>query len=117
MSISAPQTSMPDMGVTDFTSLVDAFGQSCTRFADRTAFTCMGQEPTFAELDRCSAPLASFLRDEQGLKLGDRVAVQLPTRTTRRIQGTEAYGVSLRASKNPMSERFCVGSCGRRPLE
>src|SRR5690348_11863075 len=50
---------------------------------DKKAFTCimpngLSGSLTFAEVDALSDAFAAFLRDELGLALGDRVAVQIP---------------------------------------
>jgi long-chain acyl-CoA synthetase len=50
----------------------------CQRRARQPAFTHMGKTLSYADIDRLSADLASYLRGELGLKPGDRVAVMLP---------------------------------------
>lgn len=61
-----------------YTSVLDLFERACAEFADNIAFTCMGQDVTFREIDEKSAKFAAFLRNEGGLEQGDRVAIQLP---------------------------------------
>jgi len=61
-----------------YTSALDLFQRACTEFADDIAFTCMGQDVTFHEIDEMSAKFAAYLRSDGGLEHGDRVAVQLP---------------------------------------
>ena len=58
-------------------SLSDVFLTAFKTFADKPAFTCMGQTLTYAELDRYSAQFASYLQNHTNLESGDRVAVQL----------------------------------------
>jgi long-chain acyl-CoA synthetase len=62
----------------NYTSLLDLFERACTEFADRIAFTCLGQDVTFRQIDEMSGNFAAYLRNDAGLELGDRVAVQLP---------------------------------------
>src|SRR5262245_61289688 len=48
------------------------------RFADRPAFRCFGQTLTYADTDRLSRDVASYLQGRLGVKKGDRIAVMLP---------------------------------------
>ena len=61
-----------------FTSVLDLFERACTEFSDRIAFSCLGQDVTFTEIDEMSAKFAAYLRGYAGLEAGDRVAIQLP---------------------------------------
>ena len=65
-------------GLDDYTSVVDVFRRSVDRFADKPAFSCMGQTLTYAELDRLSGDFAAWLQHETALEPGDRIAIQLP---------------------------------------
>jgi long-chain acyl-CoA synthetase len=62
----------------NYTSVLDLFERACSEFSDSVAFTCLGQDVTFREIDEMSASLAAYLCSEAGLELGDRVAIQLP---------------------------------------
>ncbi|SDL44358.1 long-chain acyl-CoA synthetase [Franzmannia pantelleriensis] len=62
----------------DYASVMDVFKISARKFADKPAFTCMGQTLTYAELDRQSQAFAAWLQHETGLEPGDRIAIQLP---------------------------------------
>ncbi len=62
----------------NYTSVLDLFERACSEFAERIAFTCMGQDVTFREIDEMSARFAAYLRGDAGLAHGDRVAIQLP---------------------------------------
>ena len=62
----------------NYSSVLDLFERACTEFSDRTAFTCLGQDITFAEIDKMSASFAAYLSGDGGLQPGDRVAMQLP---------------------------------------
>lgn len=48
------------------------------RFGKNFAFTCLGHSLSFGRLDQLSDCFALWLREESGLRPGDRVAVQLP---------------------------------------
>ena len=61
-----------------YTSVLDLFERACSEFAEKTAFSCLGQDITFRQIDDMSAKFAAFLRDDAGLQHGDRVAIQLP---------------------------------------
>ena len=86
-----------------YTSVLDVFQRACTEFADDIAFTCMGQDIKFREIDNMSAKFAAYLRNDGGLEHGDRVAIQL----TNLIQYPVAAWGILRAglvlvNTNPM---------------
>lgn len=59
-------------------SLVDAFEISCEKHIDNIAFSCLGHELTFGELDDLSNRFAHYLINHLHLNTGDRVAIQLP---------------------------------------
>ena len=59
------------------TSLSQVLEASCKRHAARIAFTSMGRDMTYAELDRKSRAVAAWLQSI-GLERGDRVAVMMP---------------------------------------
>jgi len=58
-------------------TLVDLLDEAFKRYAHRAACTCMGHTLTFAELDRLSQDLASWLQ-HQKLSAGARVALMMP---------------------------------------
>jgi long-chain acyl-CoA synthetase len=61
-----------------FSSIKDLFNQSCQKYANEAAFSCMGKTITFAELDRLTRAFAGYLQGEMKLQQGDRVAVMMP---------------------------------------
>lgn len=61
-----------------YESIVDAFDTFVKKYADKPAFTCLGQTMTYAELNEKSAAFAAYLQHETSLQAGDRIAVQLP---------------------------------------
>jgi long-chain acyl-CoA synthetase len=67
----------PEIDPNRYSSLVQLLEESFARFGPRIAYTCMGAGLSYAELDRRSAAVASWLQ-LQGVQPGDRVAVMLP---------------------------------------
>lgn len=65
-----------DLGA--FKSVIEVFERSCKKFADRPAFSNMGETLTYAELERYSAAFAGYLQSHTDLVPGDRIAVQMP---------------------------------------
>ncbi|MFT3718520.1 long-chain-fatty-acid--CoA ligase [Pseudorhodoferax sp.] len=66
-----------DIDPSVYPSLVALMEESFARFADRTAYSFMGREVRYGEVDRLSARLAAYLQG-LGLARGDRVAVMMP---------------------------------------
>lgn len=62
-------------------SIADIINQTCTRFADKPAYTCLGKTHTFKEIDELSAAFASYLQNHTPLNAGDKIAIQLPNIT------------------------------------
>jgi long-chain acyl-CoA synthetase len=61
----------------DYRSLVDLFEKSCEKYRDRVAFSNMGQELTYDQVDKLSRNFGAYLQS-LGLKKGDRIALQMP---------------------------------------
>ena len=66
-----------DIDTRDYPSLVALLEDSFARYAQRTAFHCLGAHWSYREVDLASQALAAWLQ-HQGLAQGDRVAVMLP---------------------------------------
>lgn len=60
-----------------YESLNAVLEEAFTRYADRTAFWCMGKGLTYRELDTASLQFAAYLQS-LGLSKGARVAIMLP---------------------------------------
>ncbi|MEQ3639877.1 MAG: AMP-binding protein [Alteromonas sp.] len=75
------------------TCLADYIESVLTKFADRPAYTALGQTLTFSEIDEKSSALARYLVNEAKLEPGSRVAIQLPNL----IQNPIAVYAALRA--------------------
>lgn len=51
--------------------------ETLKKFASRVAFSCMGKEMTFSEIDRLSAQFGAYLHS-RGLEPGDKIALMMP---------------------------------------
>lgn len=60
-----------------YSSLNQLLDEAYTKYADRLAYTCMGSDMSYADLDGYSKQVAAWLRT-QGLVKGDRVAIMMP---------------------------------------
>ena len=67
----------PDIDPTRYASLMDLLEEAFRMHADRVAYSCMGADLDYAELDRRSAAVAAWLQ-AQGVAPGERVAIMLP---------------------------------------
>lgn len=69
---------MTEIDMNRYESVLQVFDESCARFADRPAFTCMGKMITYGQLEEKSRYFAAYLQNNTDLKEGDRIAIQLP---------------------------------------
>jgi long-chain acyl-CoA synthetase len=74
---SYPQGVPADIDASHYPSLVALMEESFTRYADRTAYSFMGRDVSYAEVDRQSRAFAAYLQG-LGLVRGERVAVMMP---------------------------------------
>lgn len=75
---SYPEGVPHDIDISEYTSVVDVFKQSCDRFGDRTAYSSFNHQITFSEVERCTKQLACYLQNDLELKKGDRMGIMLP---------------------------------------
>jgi len=66
-----------EIDVNEYASVREVFEESCTKYAARPAFTCMGRSMSFAELDHLSATFGAYLQGI-GCRKGARVALMMP---------------------------------------
>ncbi|MFD2164662.1 AMP-binding protein [Thalassotalea euphylliae] len=59
-------------------SLATLLTESCEKYADKPAFTALGQTLTFAETYEKASGFAKYLQQHTTLVPGDRIAIQLP---------------------------------------
>ncbi|WP_426391229.1 long-chain-fatty-acid--CoA ligase [Variovorax sp. R-27] len=74
---SYPQGVPADIDASQYPSLVALMEESFTKYADRTAYSFMGKDISYAETNRQSKAFAGYLQS-LGLAKGDRVAVMMP---------------------------------------
>ena len=75
---SYPDGVSEQIDVGEGSSLLDLFDQTFSKYSKLPAFSNMGKTITYAELDRYSLQVASYLSLRLNLKKGDRVAVMMP---------------------------------------
>src|SRR5512141_186967 len=61
-----------------YSSLIDIFLQSCTRFREKPAFISMGSALTYGEIEQKTRDFAAYLQHDCGLERGDRLAIMMP---------------------------------------
>jgi long-chain acyl-CoA synthetase len=61
-----------------YSSLIDLFERSVTKYADQPAFVNMGASLTYRKLEERSRAFAAYLQNELKLEKGDRVAIMMP---------------------------------------
>jgi len=66
-----------DIDVNQYASVVDMMEESFSKFADRPAFSFMGKELSYKQVDELSRTFGVYLQG-LGLVRGDRVAVMMP---------------------------------------
>ena len=66
-----------DIDPDQYRSLVDLMEASFKQYAERTAFSFMGHDLSYADLDQHSRAMAAYLQS-LGLAKGDRVAIMMP---------------------------------------
>ena len=74
---SYPQGVPADVDLSQYTSMVEMMEESFKKFADRTAYSFMGKEQTYRQIDSLSQAFGVYLQS-LGLVKGDRVAVMMP---------------------------------------
>ncbi len=72
-----PEGVPADIDVNQYPSLVHLMEESFRRFGDRTAYSFVGKEVSFAQTDTLSQAFAAYLQG-LGLVKGDRVAIMMP---------------------------------------
>jgi long-chain acyl-CoA synthetase len=74
---SYPEGVPVDIPPTDYKSLVDLLDESFSKFADRSAYSFLGKDISYAQTDQESLALAAYFQS-LGLEKGDRVALMMP---------------------------------------
>ncbi|KTD62749.1 AMP-binding protein [Legionella shakespearei] len=60
-----------------YISLVELFKESCTRYSKKSAYSNLGTEISYSQLDHLSRNLAAYLQ-QLGLEKGARIAIMMP---------------------------------------
>lgn len=66
-----------EIDINEYSSLVALFDESCSKFANKSAFANFNCELTYQQINEKSAQFASYLQ-QLGLKKGTRVALMMP---------------------------------------
>lgn len=72
-----PQGVPADIDATQYASLVALMDEAFSKYADRVAYSFMGQDQSYARTDTLSNAFAAYLQS-LGLVKGDRVAIMMP---------------------------------------
>jgi long-chain acyl-CoA synthetase len=67
-----------EIDLDEFPSIVSVLERAIDRYHDRPAFSNLGRQLSYADVDRLSGHLAAFLLGELKLDKGDRVAIMMP---------------------------------------
>ena len=67
-----------EVDVNAYRSLAEIFEKTCTRHRDRTAFSNMGGQLTFGQLDAATQNFAAYLQKVLQMNKGDRLAIMMP---------------------------------------
>jgi long-chain acyl-CoA synthetase len=73
-----PSAVPAEIDTSQLTSLKDLLESCCQRFADLPAYSSMGVQLSYRQLDADSRAFATWLQRGAGLQRGDRVALMLP---------------------------------------
>ncbi|WP_025821081.1 AMP-binding protein [Shewanella marina] len=61
-----------------YPDLIGLIEQTCQEFAANPAYICLDQRYSFADIEQQSRYFAAYLQQHTELKVGDRIAIQLP---------------------------------------
>lgn len=74
---SYPKGIAAEIGPLEHQSIADLLVNSCKQYSSRPAFTCMGREMSYGELEKLSSQFGAYLQST-GLPKGSRVAIMMP---------------------------------------
>jgi len=60
-----------------YATLVDLFEETFQKYGSKPAFSCMGKELTYSQVDRMSRQFGAYLQS-RGLERGDKIAIMMP---------------------------------------
>jgi len=67
-----------EVDLNTYQSLADLFEQGVARYRDKIAYTCMGVDLTYGDIDRLSRDFAAWLQSVLKLPKGARIALMMP---------------------------------------
>lgn len=93
-------TQLPDLSQTNLLKEID---DACSKYSQKTAFSYLGQDYSFEEIDQSANAIAMWLQKNTALVPGDRIAIQLPNTIHYPIASIAALRVGLViVNTNPM---------------
>jgi len=93
-------TQLPDLSQTNLLKEID---DACSKYSQKTAFSYLGQDYSFEEVDQSANAIAMWLQQNTALVPGDRIAIQLPNTIHYPIAAIAALRVGLViVNTNPM---------------
>ncbi|MEH6606499.1 MAG: AMP-binding protein [Pseudomonadales bacterium] len=75
------QQKLAELNTDGHTNLIENFLLACETYGDKPAYSSLGLETSFTEIEKLSRNFASWLVNVANLEQGDRIAVQLPNLT------------------------------------
>lgn len=76
--INYPENVAHHVDISRYSSLVELFQQTITKYQQQTAYSNFGAELTFEQVDKLSRNFAAFLQNELSIVKGDRIALMCP---------------------------------------
>ena len=73
-----PKGVVEEINTDQFESIPDLFLDCIERYRYHPAFSCMGKDMSYAELEKQSKDFAAFLQNRLGLEKGQRIAIMSP---------------------------------------
>ncbi len=75
---SYPEGIPENISIDEFASVAEVFDKSVEKYSNLPAFSNFGKTISYSELKEYTSQLGAYLRNDLGLKKGDRVAVMMP---------------------------------------
>ena len=75
---SYPKDIPENIAIDDYTSVAEVFDQSVEKYSELPAFSNFGKTLSYGEIKNYTDQLGAYLKNDLGLKKGDRVAVMMP---------------------------------------
>ncbi|GGI86497.1 long-chain-fatty-acid--CoA ligase FadD [Shewanella gelidii] len=73
-----PEDVLAEINADDYSTLVEMFESSVSKYAEQPAFVNMGATLTYRKLEERSRAFAAYLQNQLKLQKGDRVAIMMP---------------------------------------